>query len=314
MTHNEELNDHLDERREEQIAHEVPCRRGLTMRGKLLLVLGLCLLPGADAPEEARDELKRLQGTWVMAALEIDGRPVPEDQLRDTTLAIRGDKYIVKSKGKTYETTFTLDPGPSPQAIDLSFPDGTNAPKKGARIYQLEGDTFTLCRRLTPGRTGRPSSAPGPAPASTSSPVSGTSPEPGSAGWSPPCASTATRSCSWTVTAGRRRTLSSRGSSGYARNWKGRAAWPGVTAGREIENYIPVEALRAALGKPELAAPEQDGDVFAHVGTKDRKLELAHLIVPRLTKEMLQGTYDLPAQLDRVCRQIRTWNGQPEGA
>jgi uncharacterized protein (TIGR03067 family) len=122
------------------------------MRRKLLLVLGLGLLLGADAPEEARKELKRLQGTWVMAALEIDGRPVPEDQLRDTTLTIRGDKYIVKSKGKTYEVAFTLDPRQSPKAIDLSFPDGTNVPKKGAGIYQLEGDTFTLCRRQAPGQ------------------------------------------------------------------------------------------------------------------------------------------------------------------
>src|SRR5215469_12627823 len=109
------------------------------MRGKVLVVLGLVLLLGADAQEDTRKELKWLQGTWVMTGLEIDGRPVPEDQVRDTTLTIRGDKYIVRTKGKSYEATFTLDPGPSPQAIDLAFPDGTNVPRKGAGIYRLKG-------------------------------------------------------------------------------------------------------------------------------------------------------------------------------
>jgi uncharacterized protein (TIGR03067 family) len=87
-----------------------------------------------------------------MTALEIDGRPVPEDQLRDTTLTIQADQYIVKTKGKTYEVAFTLDPGQRPKAIDLSFPDGSNAPKKGAGIYKLEGDVFTLCRRQALGQ------------------------------------------------------------------------------------------------------------------------------------------------------------------
>jgi uncharacterized protein (TIGR03067 family) len=122
------------------------------MQGKLLVVLGPVLLLGADAPEDVRKESKRLQGTWVMTALEIDRRQVPEDQLRDTTLTVKGDTYIVRTKGKTYEATFTLDPGQNPNAIDLSFPDGTNAPQKGAGIYKLEGETFTLCRRQAPGQ------------------------------------------------------------------------------------------------------------------------------------------------------------------
>src|SRR5690349_18206386 len=99
------------------------------MKMKLLLIWGLCLLLGADAKDDAKKDLARLQGTWVMAALEIDGKPVPAEKLRDTTLTVRGDKYIVRVKDKMYESNFTLDPGQSPKAIDLFFPDGTNAPK-----------------------------------------------------------------------------------------------------------------------------------------------------------------------------------------
>jgi putative ATP-dependent endonuclease of OLD family len=90
-------------------------------------------------------------------------------------------------------------------------------------------------------------------------------------------------------------------------------AW--VTAGREVENYIPVQALQEAIGTPELSAAGQYADVFEHLGgRKQRKVDLAHLVVPYLTKEMLQATYDLPEMLDRVCKQIRAWNGMLDGA
>jgi putative ATP-dependent endonuclease of OLD family len=88
-------------------------------------------------------------------------------------------------------------------------------------------------------------------------------------------------------------------------------AW--VTAGREVENYIPLEALRAAFERSDLSPPGPFEDVFAHLGSnRDKKMDLAHNVIEHFTKEQLQRTHDLAAKLDQVCKQIRAWNGQTE--
>jgi len=123
------------------------------MKAKCLLVVGfILLLAGEPAKDGAAEDLKKLQGTWVMDELEINSRQVPQEKLKDTTLTIKGDKYIIKVKGKTYETTFKLDPSKDPKAIDMFFPDGPNEPKVGKGIYLVDGDIFKLCRAQAPGQ------------------------------------------------------------------------------------------------------------------------------------------------------------------
>ena len=123
------------------------------MKARSLLVLaGFVLLVAAEpARDAAAVDLKKLQGTWRMDELEINGQQVPEEKRKDTILVIKDDKYIIKIKDKTYETTFKLDPSKDPKEIDMFFPDGPNAPKVSKGIYRLDGDTFRLCRAQAPG-------------------------------------------------------------------------------------------------------------------------------------------------------------------
>src|SRR5262249_12696172 len=64
---------------------------------------------------------------------------------------IRGDKYIVKVKDTTYETTIKLDPRKDPKAIDMYFPNGAELPKLSKGVYDLDGDTFRVCRHQMAG-------------------------------------------------------------------------------------------------------------------------------------------------------------------
>jgi uncharacterized protein (TIGR03067 family) len=117
------------------------------MNCRLCCVLPIALLLAADQPSGAtKKDAEKLQGTWVMTALEVEGKALPEDKFKDVTLEIKGDKYTVTTGDKKHELTFTLDATKSPNEIDLVFPDGPNLPKRHKGIYELEGDAFRLCK------------------------------------------------------------------------------------------------------------------------------------------------------------------------
>lgn len=87
-----------------------------------------------------------------------------------------------------------------------------------------------------------------------------------------------------------------------------------VTAGREVENYIPGEATTHVFNLSEPFQCEQWGKYFdAYVQAVNKKsytkTKHAHEIIPALTKDMLENTLDLGVKLDDVCERICKWNG-----
>jgi uncharacterized protein (TIGR03067 family) len=125
---------------------------GIMLTKTLLLYPLLCLAFMQPTNEEkAKKDLERMQGTWTMHALEVDGKPVPEEKLKDTTLTVKGDDYRTKIKDKEPPGfQLKLDPSKNPQAVDMiqKQPDGTEKVIKG--IYTFENDTLKICRGLNP--------------------------------------------------------------------------------------------------------------------------------------------------------------------
>jgi uncharacterized protein (TIGR03067 family) len=113
---------------------------------RLLTSLSFLILIAAEPADEAKKELDKLQGDWVMTGLEIDGKELPDEKFKETTLRIKGDQYIVATGKSKYEVTIKVDPTQKPRHMDMEFPNGTCLPKVGKAIYKREGDTLIIVR------------------------------------------------------------------------------------------------------------------------------------------------------------------------
>jgi uncharacterized protein (TIGR03067 family) len=115
-----------------------------------LLALGVGLLAGADEPKrDAGDDRDRLQGSWTMVSVVIDGMAVPGEYARTGRLEVAGDRYAV-TLGVTIASTFRLDSTKTPRQADFTFTDGPQKGQTVRGIYEIDGATYRLCRGLRP--------------------------------------------------------------------------------------------------------------------------------------------------------------------
>src|SRR4051812_6902551 len=81
----------------------------------LLTVTGLIAAQPCRG-DAVKDELTRIQGTWRLVSMEVNGEKAPEAQVKDVVRKIDGDKYEVTRDGKPAgHGTMTLDPAKSPR-------------------------------------------------------------------------------------------------------------------------------------------------------------------------------------------------------
>src|SRR5260221_11798691 len=96
-----------------------------------------------------KPELARLQGTWKIVALELEGRSMPQSGFTESSIVIQGNRFTTISMGAPYGGTLKADDARSPKTPDLSF---KAAPEKGNAsrpIYGVDGDTSKLCPTVT---------------------------------------------------------------------------------------------------------------------------------------------------------------------
>jgi uncharacterized protein (TIGR03067 family) len=108
---------------------------------------------GADPNAE---DLKRMQGDWMVATMKSAGMDVPPDEAQALFRTVEGDRYSVARYTKQIASgTFKLDATKTPKTID-STPgaagDGKTAPQPILGIYEFDGDKLRICN----GRPGQP--------------------------------------------------------------------------------------------------------------------------------------------------------------
>jgi uncharacterized protein (TIGR03067 family) len=116
-------------------------------------LIALVLLSWAGAPglvpaqdDDPVEELERLQGTWRVESMTIDGTKIPGDELTGRRVIVIDDRYVVIDGTRTIQRgRFRIDPSKTPKRIDTIPADGANAGKVDKGIYEINGDTLRLC-------------------------------------------------------------------------------------------------------------------------------------------------------------------------
>ena len=113
-----------------------------------LLCVACSLLVASAAPQgdaKTLAELEKLQGTWQVVALEVDGTKMADNQLKNSKIVVNGSNFTSISMGGTYKGTIKLDPANKPRTLDLIYEEGHLKGTKSLAIYDLDGDTWKIC-------------------------------------------------------------------------------------------------------------------------------------------------------------------------
>jgi uncharacterized protein (TIGR03067 family) len=116
-----------------------------------LLVVGVLLTTIAsadDAEDEAiKKDRKRIQGTWKVTALEVNGNKAKDEDAKKITVVNGSDgTWSVRSEGKEISKgTSTFDPTKKPKTIDFTPTEGGGKGDLFLGIYTLGKNTRKLC-------------------------------------------------------------------------------------------------------------------------------------------------------------------------
>jgi uncharacterized protein (TIGR03067 family) len=100
----------------------------------------------AAAPREAADtdDLKRMQGDWMVVSMTFNGMKYPDEEAQSLFRTIEGNSYQVARYSKqVVKGTFQLDPSAMPKTIDSLPAADPSKPLLG--IYEFDGDTLKIC-------------------------------------------------------------------------------------------------------------------------------------------------------------------------
>jgi uncharacterized protein (TIGR03067 family) len=121
-------------------------------RAFAVLAVGLWVVLPIRGDDDAKKELKKLEGTWVTVSADLDGNSINElvkglaFTVKGDAISITGSEEILKlySKG-----TLKLYADTKPRSLDFKVGGGDNAGKVVEAIYEFtKDDELKMCANL----------------------------------------------------------------------------------------------------------------------------------------------------------------------
>ena len=119
------------------------------MRLLSFVVVALVLTVAASAPagDAVKDEMKKLEGTWVVQSFSEKGKV--NEEMKGTELTFAGANLTLKMKKgdeqKEMKATYKIDPTKKPKTIDFTPTEGEGKGKEFLGIYELGAKTRKMC-------------------------------------------------------------------------------------------------------------------------------------------------------------------------
>jgi len=119
----------------------------------LMIAIGALGLLGAEKPKPElkkdlvqQEDLRKMQGDWVVVEGEQGGTAMPAEGLKSMTFHISSDKYEFKQPGEPVEKgTLSIDDSQKPKSLDIRIAEGRQAGKLQRAIYQFDGGRLKIC-------------------------------------------------------------------------------------------------------------------------------------------------------------------------
>lgn len=111
------------------------------------LIVGLVVMtsPAAFAFAGDDQELKKLNGTWLIVSGEMFGKKMPAEVFAGFELVLKDGSYTLNAKGKADIGTCKVDAKKKPKELDITGTEGPNKGKTMLCIYELKDDMLTVC-------------------------------------------------------------------------------------------------------------------------------------------------------------------------
>jgi len=123
----------------------------VTTKAQFLIIAAIGVSLAADNPQDpaSKKDLDGLQGSWKLVSAMRDGKALPKDKVKKTTIVIKDDTFkddtFVFPDSAEYATskegTIKLDATTKPKQMD------TTSTEKEVMlgIYELDGDRYKVC-------------------------------------------------------------------------------------------------------------------------------------------------------------------------